>query len=169
KGYPPSVFAALPRLLERAGTDAGTGVITALYTVFVEGDDLSDPVADAVMGILDGHVVLSRQLAGKGHFPAVDVLQSVSRLAAEVAQPEVLDAAAKVRDALGTYRDAQDLIQVGAYTPGSDPRVDHAVNAMPRIEAFLKQAIGEPTRPEETRARLLSLNGPASLQMGPRR
>jgi len=169
KGYPPSVFAALPRLLERAGTDAGTGVITALYTVFVEGDDLSDPVADAVMGILDGHVVLSRQLAGKGHFPAVDVLQSVSRLAAEVAPKDVLDAAAKVRDVLGTYRDALDLIQVGAYTAGSDPRVDYAVAAMPRIDAFLKQAIAEPTRPEETRARLLSLNAPNGLQQGPKR
>jgi flagellum-specific ATP synthase len=169
KGYPPSVFAALPRLLERAGTAAGAGVITALYTVFVEGDDLSDPVADAVMGILDGHIVLSRQLAGKGHFPAVDVLQSVSRLAAEVAPAEVLQAASRVRDALGTYRDALDLIQVGAYTPGTDPRVDHAVGAMPRIDAFVKQAIGEPTRPEETRARLVSLNTPLSIHPGNRR
>jgi flagellum-specific ATP synthase len=163
KGYPPSVFAALPRLLERAGTDGGQGVITALYTVFVEGDDLSDPVADATMGILDGHIVLSRQLAGKGHFPAVDVLASVSRLATEVAPPEIIDAASRVRDVLGTYRDAVDLIQVGAYTPGSDPRVDHAVGAMPRVDAFVKQAVNEPTRPEETRARLLSLNAPTSI------
>jgi flagellum-specific ATP synthase len=169
KGYPPSVFAALPRLLERAGTDAGNGVITALYTVFVEGDDLSDPIADAVMGILDGHIVLSRQLAGKGHFPAVDLLASVSRLASEVAPPEVLEAASRVRDILGTYRDALDLIQVGAYSPGSDPRVDHAVGAMPRIDAFLKQAVHEPTKPEETRARLLGLNAPASMLPGPRR
>jgi FliI/YscN family ATPase len=169
KGYPPSVFAALPRLLERAGTDAGAGVITALYTVFVEGDDLSDPVADAVMGILDGHIVLSRQLAGKGHFPAVDVLASVSRLAAEVAPPEMIEAASRVRDVLGTYRDAVDLIQVGAYSPGTDPRVDHAVGAMPRVDAFVRQAVNEPTRPEETRARLLSLNAPNSMHAGPRR
>ncbi len=169
KGYPPSVFAALPRLLERAGTDAGSGVITALYTVFVEGDDLSDPVADAVMGILDGHIVLSRQLAGRGHFPAVDVLASVSRLAAEVAEPVVLEAAARVRDVIGTYREAADLIQVGAYSPGSDPRVDHAVATMPRIDAFLRQAVNDCSRSEDTRARLAALSAPVSLHPGPRR
>jgi FliI/YscN family ATPase len=157
KGYPPSVFAALPRLLERAGTSGGKGVITALYTVFVEGDDLTDPVSDAVLGILDGHIVLSRQLAGRGHFPAVDVLQSVSRLASEVAEAPVLEAASRLRDVLGTYREASDLIQVGAYTPGTDPRVDHAVATMPKIEQFVRQSIAERTRPEDTRARLIQI------------
>jgi flagellum-specific ATP synthase len=169
KGYPPSVFAALPRLLERAGTDGGMGVITALYTVFVEGDDLSDPVSDAVMGILDGHIVLSRALAGKGQFPAVDVLASVSRLAQEVAEQSVLDAASRVRDVVGTYRDAADLIQVGAYSAGSDPRVDHAVAMMPKIEAFLRQGVREPSRPEDTRARLAAIAAPPSIAPGPRR
>lgn len=169
KGYPPSVFAALPRLLERAGTDAGKGVITALYTVFVEGDDLTDPVADAVLGILDGHVVLSRQLAGRGHFPAVDVLASVSRLATEVAEPAVLEAASRIREVLGTYREASDLIQVGAYSPGSDPKVDHAVAILPKIDAFVRQAVQERTRPEETRARLVAMSVPPSVHPGPRR
>src|SRR5690606_31821490 len=105
KGYPPSVFAALPRLLERSGNGAGLGSITALYTVFVEGDDLSDPIADAVRGILDGHIVMSRALAEKGHFPAVDVLQSVSRLAPELTDPHQRALAARARDVLGTYRD----------------------------------------------------------------
>jgi flagellum-specific ATP synthase len=141
KGYPPSVFAALPRLLERAGTGPGAGVITALYTVLVEGDDLSDPIADSVRSIIDGHIVLSRGLAEKGHFPAVDVLRSISRLAPEIAAEPIMRSAANVRDMLSTYRDAQDLIQVGAYVTGSDPRVDTAINAQPHIDAFLRQKV----------------------------
>jgi flagellum-specific ATP synthase len=120
-------------------------------------------VSDAVLGILDGHIVLSRQLAGRGHFPAVDVLQSVSRLAAEVAEPPVLEAASRIRDVLGTYREASDLIQVGAYTPGTDPRVDHAVVTMPKVEAFVRQSVGERTLPQETRARLLQLSTSPSI------
>ncbi len=154
KGYPPSVFAALPRLLERAGTGSGAGVITALYTVLVEGDDLSDPIADAVRSILDGHIVLSRGLAEKGHFPAVDVLGSISRLAPEIAAEPVMRAAASVRDMLSTYRDAQDLIQVGAYVTGSDPRVDTACAAMPQLEAFLRQKVSESASAEESLTRL---------------
>ena len=157
KGYPPSVFAALPRLLERAGTSAGGGVITALYTVLVEGDDLADPVADSVRGILDGHIVLSRKLAEQGHYPAIDVLQSVSRLAPEVAEPDRLRAAAVVRGLMGAHREAEDLIQVGAYVAGSDPKVDAAVAAMPQIEPFLRQLVAERSVAAETSARLAAL------------
>ncbi|MCC6216236.1 MAG: FliI/YscN family ATPase [Polyangiaceae bacterium] len=145
KGYPPSVFAALPRLLERAGNHAGTGSITALYTVFVEGDDLSDPIADAVRGILDGHVVLSRRLADQGHFPAIDVLASVSRLFHEITDERHRRAASELRGLLAAYAEALDLIQVGAYVAGSDPRVDAARALMPQLEALLRQAIGEST------------------------
>jgi FliI/YscN family ATPase len=157
KGYPPSVFAALPRLLERAGTGAGPGVITALYTVLVEGDDLSDPIADSVRSILDGHIVLSRSLAEKNHFPAVDVLQSISRLAPAIAPEPVQRAGGLVRDLMSAYREALDLIQVGAYVAGSDPRVDAACVANPAIEQFLKQRTNERTTLEETQARLLKL------------
>ncbi len=157
KGYPPSVFAALPRLLERAGTGSGAGVITALYTVLVEGDDLSDPIADTVRSILDGHVVLSRTLAERNHFPAIDVLQSISRLAPEIASEGVLRAAGSVRDMMSAYREAQDLIQVGAYAAGSDARVDIAVAANPHIEAFLKQRVNERSTFEEAHKRLAML------------
>jgi flagellar biosynthesis/type III secretory pathway ATPase len=159
KGYPPSVFAALPRLLERAGTTTSAGVITALYTVFVEGDDLTDPIADAALGILDGHIVLSRSLAEKGHFPAIDILRSVSRLAIDVAEDRDLRVAAAIRELMGIYREASDLIQVGAYVPGTDARVDAAIGAMPRIEGFLRQAVREKTSRDETRARLGALVG----------
>jgi flagellum-specific ATP synthase len=157
KGYPPSVFAALPRLLERAGTGPGAGVITALYTVLVEGDDLSDPIADAVRSILDGHIVLSRGLAEKGHFPAIDVLKSISRLAPEIAAEPIMRAAASVRDMLSTYRDAQDLIQVGAYAPGSDPRIDLAIAAQPPIDAFLRQKVSEGSPAEQSLKHLIQL------------
>jgi flagellum-specific ATP synthase len=143
KGYPPSVFAALPRLLERAGTTGGTGTITALYTVLVEGDDMSDPIADAVRGILDGHIVMSRELAEKGHFPAIDVLQSLSRLAFEVAPGHVQASAAVLRELLSVHREAADLIQVGAYQQGSDPRVELAIKLNPHINAFLRQRTNE--------------------------
>jgi FliI/YscN family ATPase len=158
KGYPPSVFAALPRLLERAGTGGGNGVITALYTVLAEGDDMSDPIADAVRAILDGHIVLSRDLAQRGHFPAIDVPASISRLAPEIATEPELRAAAAVRDLISAHREAQDLIQVGAYVPGSDPRVDAACAGMPQIDAFLRQGLNERTRLAETKARLTVLS-----------
>ncbi len=157
KGYPPSVFAALPRLLERTGTGAGEGVITALYTVFVEGDDLTDPIADAVRGILDGHIVLSRDLADQGHFPAIDVLASVSRLAGDVTTPAHQELARTVRRALGAIRDTRDLIQVGAYVPGSDATVDAALRLAPHLEAFLRQPLGEKTPFGQSLARLQSL------------
>ncbi len=151
KGYTPTVFSALPALLERAGNDAGPGSITAVYTVLVEGDDLSDPIADAVRGILDGHIVLSRKLADRGLFPAIDVLRSVSRLMSDIAKPDQIDAASKGRDALATYAEASDLIQIGAYVPGSDPRVDVAREIAPRIEALIRQ------KPEDAVPRASSL------------
>jgi len=143
KGYTPTVFAALPALLERAGNSAGPGSITAVYTVLVEGDDLNDPIADAVRGILDGHIVLSRKLADNGLFPAIDVLKSISRIANEITTPDHMKAAAKVRELLATYSDASDLIQIGAYVAGSDPRIDAARAAQPRIEGLVRQGLRE--------------------------
>jgi flagellar biosynthesis/type III secretory pathway ATPase len=157
KGYPPSVFAALPRLLERAGTAGGAGMITALYTVLVEGDDLSDPVADATRSILDGHIVLTRSLADRGHFPAIDVLGSVSRLAGALSTPEQLRSMSVVRDMMATYRSALDLIQVGAYVEGSDPKVDAACRAMPQVDAFLRQGLVERSSFEEAAVRVQRL------------
>lgn len=141
KGYTPSTFAALPALLERAGTDSGPGSITAVYTVLVEGDDMNDPIADAVRGILDGHVVLSRRLADRGHFPAIDVLRSVSRVTHDVADAEHLAIASGMRDLLAVHAEAADLIQIGAYVPGSDPKVDRARALMPALEGLLRQGL----------------------------
>ncbi len=145
RGYTPSVFAMLPRLLERAGTSEGEGSITGLYTVLVEGDDMNEPIADATRGILDGHVVLSRRLAGKGHFPAIEVLESVSRVMSEVVPDEVVDCAAEARDIIATYREAEDLITIGAYKPGQNLRVDKAVRLIEPLTAFLKQRSTEST------------------------
>jgi flagellum-specific ATP synthase len=159
KGYTPSVFAALPALLERAGTCDRGGSITAVYTVLVEGDDLNDPISDTVRGVLDGHVVLSRSLADRGHFPAIDVLRSVSRLAHELMPPEHARAASAVRSALATCEDAADLIRIGAYVPGTDPKLDAARNAQPAIEALLRQATDERVSRAEAVAALLRMAG----------
>lgn len=143
KGYPPSVFAMMPKLVERAGNDEGEGSVTALYTVLAEGDDLTDPVVDASKAILDGHVVLSRKLAGAGHFPAIDVLQSVSRVMTDVAPPAHLELARAARDVLATYRESADLVEVGAYVHGSNPRVDHALKYINALNGFLRQGPDE--------------------------
>lgn len=143
KGYTPTVFASLPTLLERTGTCEGPGSITAVYTVLVEGDDLNDPIADAVRGILDGHIVLSRKFADRGIFPAIDVMRSVSRLAQDIASKEQLTLASLARDRLATYADAADLIQIGAYVAGSDRRVDAARLAVPKLEALQRQSLDE--------------------------
>src|SRR6266536_1032113 len=149
RGYPPSVFAMLPRLLERAGT-AERGSITGLYTVLVDGDDMQDPIADAVRGILDGHIVLSRTLAQENHYPAIDVLQSVSRLFTALSTPEHLSAAAIVRDAMFAYQQARDLINIGAYVAGSNPQIDRALRMQPHIQRFLRQAPDSPTVLDES-------------------
>ncbi len=157
RGYPPSVFAFLPRLLERAGATAHRGSITGLYTVLVEGDDLNDPVADAVRATLDGHVVLSRELASANHFPAIDVLASVSRLSGELSSEGQMRDAAAVRDCLATYRSARDLVAIGAYVRGSDPRIDTALAALDGINGFLRQGREERSELGETRHRLAAL------------
>ena len=156
RGYTPSVFALLPRLLERAGTSAA-GSITALYTVLVDGDDMNEPVADAVRATLDGHVVLSRSLAHAGHYPAIDVLQSVSRLVGEIVTPEVAAAGQQLRAALAVLSDKEDLVAVGAYQPGSDPALDASLAHRARIERFLRQPVHERSEPAATDAQLVEL------------
>lgn len=140
RGYTPSVFSMLPRLLERAGTCEGEGSITGLYTVLVEGDDMNEPVADAVRGILDGHVVLSRRMAGRGHYPAIDILQSISRVMSDIVDPQILKMASEVREVLASYQEVEDLITIGAYKPGQNPRVDRAVKLHDKVNDFLKQS-----------------------------
>jgi FliI/YscN family ATPase len=156
KGYPPSVFAALPRLLERAGT-APHGSITGLYTVLVEGDDFNEPVADAARSILDGHIVLARRLANAKHFPAIDVLESVSRVRDAVISREHLEAANAILRLEAAYRAQEDLIAVGAYKAGADRLVDTAIALRPQTQAFLQQDAGDRSTPESTRQRLLQL------------
>ena len=146
KGYTPSVFSMLPKLLERAGSFEGHGSITGFYTVLVEGDDLNDPIGDAVRAIVDGHVVLSRKLAHRGQFPAVDVLQSTSRVMRQVVSEEHLQLATRIREMMAVYRDAEDLINVGAYRSGSNAKIDMAIRLEPLIEKFLKQGVTEPSR-----------------------
>jgi flagellum-specific ATP synthase/type III secretion protein N (ATPase) len=147
KGYTPSVFANLARLLERAGTGM-TGTITAFYTVLVEGDDLTEPVTDTVRGTLDGHIVLSRELAAENHYPAIDVLQSVSRVMPSITTGEHRAAAGRLRELLARYRRSRDLVTIGAYQRGSDPGLDEALNRLPGIEAFLRQRPEEPANLE---------------------
>ncbi|MBE7414853.1 MAG: flagellar protein export ATPase FliI [Deltaproteobacteria bacterium] len=143
KGYPPSVFAHLPRLLERAGTSEGKGSITGFYTILAEGDDVNDPVADAARAVLDGHIVLSRELAHQAHYPAIDVLSSISRVMNDIVNPEHRKAAMRLRSVLSTYKKAYDLISIGAYKKGSDPAVDHAIEVIDKVNAFLRQDISE--------------------------
>lgn len=143
RGYPPSVWSALPRLLERAGTNENGGSITGIYSVLVEGDDPNEPVADAARSILDGHIVLSRELAERGHFPPVDVLASISRVMGNVVNDGHRATAERAREALATYRRAEDLIAIGAYAAGSDPKIDAAQKAMGPLAEFLKQAPDE--------------------------
>lgn len=144
RGYTPSVFAMLPRLLERAGT-SDHGSITGLYTVLVDGDDMNEPVADSVRSILDGHIVLSRKLAHQNHYPAIDVLASVSRLMSEIATPEHKAAAGKIRQLLAAYRENEDLINIGAYVSGSSPIIDEALARLPDINGFLRQDVEDCT------------------------
>ena len=138
KGYPPSIFSWLQKVLERAG-NSPRGSITALYTVLMEGDDISDPIVDIVRGIVDGHIFLSRKVAEMNHYPAIDVLGSISRLMSAIATPEHKEAAGKMRKILAMYRENKDLIDVGMYQPGSNPKLDIAIEMMPQVNAFLQQ------------------------------
>lgn len=142
KGYTPSVFNALPKLLERAGK-SNIGSITALYTVLVEADDMNDPIGDTVRSIIDGHIVLSRKIASKNHYPAIDVLESVSRLFSDVAEKEHKAIAGEVKELLSVYREAEDLINIGAYAKGANPRIDKAIQKIDQINSFLRQEIEE--------------------------
>jgi flagellum-specific ATP synthase len=160
RAYPPSAFAMLPRLLERAGASS-TGSITGIYTVLVEGDDMQDPVADSARSILDGHVVLDRALATAAHYPAIDVLGSVSRVAPVVAPADVLESSAVIKRLLAAHREARILIEVGAYVSGTNPDVDRAIRLMPRINGYLQQAVTDVPSLEAARAELIELAGAA--------
>lgn len=166
KGYPPSVFAKMPRLVERAGNGA-VGSITAFYTVLTEGDDTNDPVADAARGILDGHIVLSRALAEQGHYPAIDVEASVSRAMNEITSPEHQEAARRFRSLSATFSQNRDLISVGAYQRGSDPRIDEAIDFQPRLMGFLRQDQRQAVNFQDALGGLMGLVGGPRQGQGP--
>jgi flagellum-specific ATP synthase len=156
KGYPPSIFSWLQRILERSG-NSPRGSITALYTVLMEGDDINDPVVDTVRGIVDGHIFLSRKVAEMNHYPAIDVLGSISRLFTEIVTEEHKQAAYKMRKLMALYRENKDLIDVGMYNPGSNPRLDIAIELMPQINAFLQQRTSDSVTMDSTISTLISM------------
>lgn len=160
RGFPPSVFEILPKLLERCGT-SDRGTITGFYTILVEGDDMDEPIADTVRGILDGHLVLSRKLATRYHYPAIDVMASISRLANRVSTAEMREHAGYLRRMLAVHADAEDLINVGAYAKGSNPEIDEAIEKVPAINRFLRQDVTEKTTLEQTKSALRILAAPA--------
>jgi flagellum-specific ATP synthase len=157
KGYTPSVFALLPRLVERAGNFMSGGSITGLYTVLVEGDDMNEPVADAVRSLLDGHVVLSRELAWRNHYPCIDVLASVSRLMPDLAPGPFTEKAGKIRELISTYQKAEDMINIGAYVKGSNPKIDLALKKIDAINAFLKQRYDECISAEQAMSKVIEI------------
>jgi FliI/YscN family ATPase len=156
KGYTPSVFNLLPKVFERAG-NFQKGSITGFFTVLVEGDDFNEPICDAVRAILDGHIILSRELGAMGHYPAIDILNSVSRLASKVAKPEQREAARKIREALASYQQSEDLINLGAYASGSNPRLDSAIRLRPNLMQFLRQPPDLAAPMEQTLKQLYAL------------
>ncbi len=156
RGYPPSVYAEMPKLLERAGRSRN-GSITGLYTVLVDGDDMNEPITDTARGILDGHIVLNRKLAQKNHYPAIDVLASISRCMSAIADPEHKKAAGKLKNVLATYNDAEDLINIGAYRNGANKNIDYALSKIDMVNAFLMQETDEKFSFEEIRAQLINM------------
>lgn len=156
RGYTPSVFAVLPQLLERAG-NSDKGSITGLYTVLVDRDDMNEPIADAVRGILDGHVVLSRKLATQGHYPAIDILESISRVMPNIISDEHLDASRRFKEILATYREAEDLINIGAYVRGTNPRIDYAILKIESFKEFLTQRVQDKIGFDDALVRLLQI------------
>lgn len=156
RGYTPSVYSKLPRLLERAGT-SDKGTITALYTVLVDGDDMNEPIADTVRGILDGHIVLSRAMANKAHYPAIDVLQSISRVMPLITDENQVKDAMHIKELIATYRDSEDLINIGAYASGSNPKIDLAIEKQADINDFLRQGVNEKTNFDDARSWLHQL------------
>ncbi len=153
RGYPPSVYSEMPKLLERAGNGA-TGSITGLYTVLVDGDDFNEPIADTARGILDGHIILSRSLAHKNHYPAIDILQSISRVMSSIADREHKAAAGQMKMVMATYQDAEDLINIGAYKAGSSKSIDYAISKIDAVNSFLCQGTDEKISLEDTLAQL---------------
>jgi flagellum-specific ATP synthase len=158
KGYTPSVFSILPKLLERAGNSDAQGSITGLFTVLVEGDDMDDPIADAARSILDGHIVLSRKIAQRNHFPAIDVLQSTSRVMRAVTQSDQQAWSGNIREWLALYNQAEDLINIGAYTRGANPKLDQAIAVIDRIQAFLRQKVDEDVSLADTWGMMEAIN-----------
>ena len=156
RGYTPSVFAQLPKLLERTGRSE-KGTITGVYTVLVDGDDFNEPVADSVRSILDGHIVLTRDLADQGHFPAIDILRSISRLRADICPMDMILAGRKVAGALATFKRVEDMVNIGAYAHGSNPDIDKAIEMVPSINAFLKQDVADGQSLEESYSQLKAL------------
>jgi len=170
RGYPPSVFSLLPRLMERSGTSAGTGSITGFYTVLVEGDDMNEPIADTARGILDGHIVLDRKIAHKGHYPAIDTLASISRCMKDVVSEEHRIVSIKFRELLAAYTEAEDLINIGGYVRGANPKVDEAISLIDEMNAFLRQGVHEEETMESVIAQLIGLfytEKPKTIQRGP--
>ncbi len=160
KGYTPSVFTLLPKLCERAGTSANRGTITGLYTVLVEGDDTNEPIADALRSILDGHINLTRDLANQNHYPAIDVLSSISRVMDDIIDSDQRHYANKLKETLATYRKAEDLINIGAYVAGSNPKIDYAIKMIDPINRYLKQDVDATTNFEESISQLAQLFDP---------
>lgn len=160
RGFTPSVFSELPRLLERAGPGEGKGSITGIFTVLVEGGDMDEPVADAVRGIVDGHIVMDRGLAERGHFPSIDILKSISRMVPQCLEIEEYALLRKAKELLSTYSNMEELIRLGAYKKGSDPKVDLAIEYYPKLEAFLQQGMNEHSTLEESFARLREILAP---------
>jgi flagellum-specific ATP synthase len=156
KGYTPSVFSLLPQFLERAGT-SDKGTITGLFTVLVDGDDMEEPIADAVRSILDGHLVLSRKLAHRNHFPAIDILQSISRCMSDIATKEHLTVAGKIKDSMAAYKESEDLIQIGAYAIGSNERIDKAIRVNDPINEFLRQARDSATTAADSLKKMIGI------------
>lgn len=167
KGYTPSVFAKLPKLMERAGTKKGAGSITGIYTVLVEGGDMDEPIADAVRGISDGHLILSRQLAARNHYPAIDVLSSISRVMPKITSKEHKIVASHLRDLLASYKEAEDLITVGAYARGSNPKVDKAISVYDDLINLLRQQVEESSSIEELFDRMLEIARKAEKAVDP--
>jgi flagellum-specific ATP synthase len=157
KGYTPSVFSLLPKLLERSGIVEGVGSITGLYTILVEGDDFNEPISDAARSILDGHISLSRSLANKNHYPAIDVLQSISRVMIDIVNKEHKNKANELMNIVATYKKAEDLINIGAYAKGSNPQIDYAIRMIDKVNGFLRQNIGEKIDFESARTQLMEL------------
>ncbi|HPS94878.1 MAG TPA: FliI/YscN family ATPase, partial [Deltaproteobacteria bacterium] len=159
KGYTPSCFAKMPKLLERAGNTSSAGSITGLYTVLVEGDDLTEPVSDTVRSIVDGHIVLSRDLAARGHYPAIDILRSVSRVMTDIVPDRHLEASRKIQAMCAVYEEARDLINIGAYVAGNNPEIDTAIRHNDDINNFLKQAVNEKATIVETVQKMCAVMG----------